>query len=417
MKADSRLFTFFRRWCICTIYGCLVLIPIKAQNQIAPSHISAKNTAKNIVRNAVTIFENQYAENYICSIDYTKLVYSADSLVQIAATIGIWGSFHFNMNKMKYYWEDLNLMGNYLPIDSFCTNIVLREGKIQIPTPTQIVTNRSGDLSEFDRNYSNTISLSSLDLKRCIELYSPLNIKHLNDYKYSIITDNEYNGHMIEFTPKSKDFPRKSKLYCQRGILCISPEGIPTSIIIYNAENRYSSDIYIKGNPRFCITPYTFKIDYCYYKDKIYTKQVCKKVNWETPVIPDEEFFFTEYPPYRKPFQNKICINETICFSTPLYINDISEIKSLFPNQPGGNPINIYSEGINIKYWQSRFPDIKINNNTIADLKNQAELNTINYLNYLTTFKSNNDINQTKKQYHIGRELFFLLYNKQYYEN
>lgn len=146
---------------------------------------------REIMRKAAKTFEKKYAGNYVCGMDYRKVVSSGEATVQLVALKGIWASFNHSLKIPKYFWDDPNQMGCFIPVDLLCSDVCFKENGLVIPTPTTVQRTGMDGIKEFDVNFSNTVTLSSLDLKRSIELYSPLNVRQIDNFECDrMLSDN-----------------------------------------------------------------------------------------------------------------------------------------------------------------------------------------------------------------------------------
>lgn len=409
---------------ILTVIVAVSLIGLGIYNSHAQTKevVEGVKDVREIMRKAAKTFEKKYAGNYVCGMDYRKVVSSGDATVQLVALKGIWASFNHSLKIPKYFWDDPNQMGCFIPVDLLCSDVCFKENGLVIPTPTTVQRTGMDGIKEFDVNFSNTVTLSSLDLKRSIELYSPLNVRQIDNFEYEFAVENDSDNeatYIISFKNKPSVFPEKTKLYSHGRITVNAVTYCPESITVYNAESRYSNHIYLESGPSFCLTPYTLKVDYSEYEGRLYTESVEKHLAWSKDGYNDGDYFNADTPPYRKPFEHRLSVEEHIFFEYPCYIENTSQWKRLFPNMAGGNSVNIYVEDINEEYWRKRIAAKTFPADFLScdELLEQTRKNVSHWLDFLKTFMPQAEIEQKSKEYSVGRELYRLIYKCEYYEN
>lgn len=391
----------------------------------------SEKSIKEILEKASDHFITHYMKNYIAQVYISRFLYSDTSYQQIYLTYGLWGSFNFSLKEPKYYYEDQNSMKNYLPADSFTSNFYLPNTD-KILKQYTIANRELNKLNSLKVNYHNKFRVSALELKRAIELYSPINKTHIDDYNYVLNSESKANKEVIykiNFYTKSGRFPDKTKLF-GAGCITISAKGRLLSISVENMENRFSAYWNYPSSCLYLLTPYTFEMNYAQDKlGNIYTSSLKMETKWIMPEnlkgnTPINRCFYIEENFYRNPFKFKLSTSTQLSFVNPK-ITDKTHINSLVKPyfkhyQRSAAMVNFLDNVVYIKnrnkiFWETKLDELKDIEKVKSDLYDhkyplyEQSTNSYNiYKNWQSADTSNIES--------PARELYKKLYKKEYYE-
>ena len=372
-----------------------------------------------LLENAATYFSQHYIKDYVAVMHYKREIYSREFLRQLYLVDGLWGSFNFHQSPPRLLWNDKNLMGRFLTLDAFVSDFFLPDSN----KPMEIFAVHSSGISDnqiFDVDYVNIFDLKALDMKRAIELYSPLNKRHIKDFKYHILSFSESEQgkiYTIAFKTKEGTFPKRNKLLGS-GCLTITEEGGPIKVEVENMEDRYSTrmhDNWPEANT--LVTPYKLEISYGRNELGIYTSSVVLNLSWIYPQNIRQSWknsYMVEWNVYRKPFKNQYNTKTIIEFSNHILISS-GAVRNLFldMNISGHGASLSYVDGINQSFWNERIKKLpnrqKIEKDLYSDhtpLHEQAERNNLR----LMVDKNSAERNK------IARSLYKELYGTEYYD-
>lgn len=103
-------------------------------------------------------FSKNYLKNYVAKANYSRIIYSGSNIQQLYLINGLWSSFGFNQKSGGKMWDDRNLMGGFLVLDSFVTDFLIPGTRTAVNT-YEVVDQSLGGLSCFDVNYVNIFNL------------------------------------------------------------------------------------------------------------------------------------------------------------------------------------------------------------------------------------------------------------------
>ena len=369
-------------------------------------------------------FSKNYLKNYVAKANYSRIIYSGSNIQQLYLINGLWSSFGFNQKSGGKMWDDRNLMGGFLALDSFVTDFLIPGTRTAVNT-YEVVDQSLGGLSCFDVNYVNIFNLQLLDIKRSIEIYSPLSTRHIEDYSYKLKSVFKKNGeevYNIIFTTKQGRFPNHTKLLGS-GEMSITKEGDILSLSVENMEDRFSTYMLQKyPAPSVMLTPYKWTVNYAQIKGGIVTSSVNMSVNWKLPEnatsSDNTPFYNIEWNVYRKPFKNRLRTETEVVFKDFVAVTDKKTLNTLMKyfRPTFGAASNYFAvKDPNKEYWRKRIKSLSFASKVLTDLyaENFDELfvrvelrNTKNYDEYLGNKEKNQD----------SRMLYKYLYGKEYYE-
>ena len=391
---------------------------------IDSSIVYAERDARHIVKDMARFFSSNYARDYISLMTVVRTSYSGDRCRNLSAVTGIWGSVDFTMTAPKLYFDDKSSYTEFYPLDAFITNNYFPDRQ---EVNNMIIISGDGLLEYLYKDMDNSLSLMPLIRKRALELYSPLNPKHVNDYHYEV-KGSKASGdgveYAISFRSKNGVFPKKNRIYCS-GILHISKDGLPLEIEVYDMEDRFSSFIRRENGKLPNVTPYTFSISYAITDSKIHVCSVSQKVKWVLPENLEENssVFYAEEAPFRNPFKYNMSTLTDIRFASPVFLDQGLEwegkVKSGFQTPGAGPGLIPYVEDTDIQYWQKTLRNTLDMDKISADLKyegmtleDQAKANA-NAGKALDKYRSlhpsesawNRFMEKNKSRYRFAREL------------
>lgn len=374
-----------------------------------------------IVEKMATFFAIHHAKNYVATSSIYRTIKSGDSYRQLYCAYGLWGSFNFTTHPPKWYFDSQNLMGCFLPLDSYVSyNYLPNENKVN--TIYRGFESGATGLDQFHTNFLNVLNLYPLIRKQALEYYTPLNLKQKKNFDCRIertYCDDNGKVFVIGFQTKVEAFPKRTKIYGS-GRIFVRENGFPFKVEIEDAEDRYSYFIRSKGAPKTLVTPYTFTVEYAMSENQIYTKSVSQNVRWELPADTEgDDFYYIEWNTWKDPFANKLSTSTSIQFEDPVFLSgeEAAIIRTYFANSNGSDEIVYYVESINKSFWDKRLSKIngfdEIERDLTAtgiSLYEQACKSCENYFNNPWHLES------SKNYYVSARRLYEQLYDKAYYE-
>ena len=399
---------------------------------IEASVVFAGKDVMNIVKDMAKTFSVNYATDYISSMTVIRTVSSGDRYRHLMCVTGMWGSTGFTTTAPKLYFDDRNSYDRFYPADSFLSNSYFPDR--QEINDMRVSSQTSSGLERMYTDIIDELSMIPMIRKRALELYSPLNPKHVKDFIYEIKSVRESPSgreYEIGFRTKEGVFPKKNRLYGS-GTLHISEDGIPMKVEVRDMEDRYSSFIRHTMPPMPNVTPYTFSVEYGVTSGKIHVSSVRQEVKW---VLPEglggkDNVFYAEFPPFRNPFRHKMSTTTSISFGAPYFLDSSTDrdgqIRKAFNVNVVSYDLNHYTVDVNTQYWNRVLgacldmdkvrEDLKYEGMTLEE---QAEANAGSYLDRME-FRDTGSRDQAeenlKYRCRYARELFRLVYGKEYHE-
>ncbi len=386
-------------------------------------YIMPEESLMKLLGSASRLFSKRYLKNYVATMGYRRMIYSGEKPVQQYLVYGLWGSLDFNQDHIRHYWDDRNLMGVFGALDSFVSDFHL-SGKKTSAGPNSVVNQAVSDEDFFNVNYVNEFNLRALDIKRTVEIYSPLNEKYVKDYSYRLESISNERGeklYTIVFKTKSNKFPGHTKLL-GTGKIVLTEDGKVLKVELENAEDRYSSFIRNKeAKAGVLLTPYKWSVCYVHNELGIFTASVKMAVTWRAPQkspLKRGDWYYIEWNPYRRPFENRLKTETEIVFSEIVPIvskKQKDKIRGFLGSSFGAGATYYAVEIVNHDFW------FKV-------LKENLGLGLINSDLYSTDFESlyqqavrSNEINRlgysgNKNKNNPARVLYREIHNKEYYE-
>lgn len=382
----------------------------------------------NMVARSATQFASGYNRRYICKCVVTKEIKSGASYQSFLASSNLWACASFNQNDRMNYFDNPNHMGSFFPLDALVTDMIIPETDNVLSQRSMFSKSQNTDLSSFFVNYSVEFDELVLLRKRALEIFGPLSKKYVSSYSYRDKGVCSYGGKVIEFRSKNS-FSGGNKINCPSGEIYFDSQNRVRKVYVENMEDRYSSYIMYDSSQRMTsVADYDFTVEYIWVEEKCMTSYVEQNVRWSKPSEVHQEIYFTpETAPYRNPFKYNISTTQKMFFSN---FKDLSNDSEIFEDD------DLVTMGFvndsNYSYWEK-----ELNGKVPFDLiKSQLERTgrSIRQQNeeyisqwaedeYKTALKngfpveSKKDfINKLKKKNIEARDIFSLIYSKQYYD-
>lgn len=403
---------------------------------IEASVVYADRDVKAIVRDMSRFFSVNYAKDYISSLTAIRTVSSGEKYRQLMCVTGMWGSTGFTMSAPGLYFDDRHSYDVFYPADAFVSNCYFPDR--QEINSLRVTTRTTQGLESLYTDMDTDLSLSVLVRKRALELYSPLNPKHVKDFTYSVEEVREGPSgreYVIAFRSREGVFPGKNRLYGS-GILHISEDGLPMKIEIADMEERYSRFIRQTDPPLPVVTPYRFSVEYALSQGKIHVRSVRQEVRWMLPegVSGQDAVFYAERPPFRNPFKYGMSTVTDIIFGEPYFfdgrLSQDEDIRESFMSEGISEDVCCYVEGIDHGFWNRVLGSCLDMDKVREDLdyegmtlEEQAEANAAASMDkyrsgdYITGGSWEQFERRVRSEYRYSRELYRLVYGKEYHED
>lgn len=309
---------------------------------------------------AANKFSSNYIRDYVAIVDAQRRVLSGNKYLQLYMLTGLYYSLNYAPAAPRLYFNDQMIAALIYPLDCVKSNFYAPQTG-EIVTRSSVQNPELKGINAYKVNYSNDFDTRPLFIKRGLELYSPINKKHIKDYTYRVAkidTEAGQKRYTILFTTKREAFPRRTKFY-GTGKLVLTEDGTLQKICIENMEERYSYFIRHTEKERLSlITPYTLEVEYATASTgKIYASQINITTNWQKPENVKGGCYEIDSNPYRKPFENKINTATTFKFTDVRFINS-TESQAIIANLGDGckwfNPIAFWTIDSDNSYWERR---------------------------------------------------------------
>ena len=424
-------------------------------NVLDAAIVMPQETLREIVLRAAEDFGRRYIRNYLCTVDYKRFIYSGERYLQMYLAYGLTASLRFTQKTPPLHFDDNNINSfGYVPIDAFITDF--------FPPGSDVpMTTFCLDSDNMNIAYWNMCGTEIIQFKRAIEIYSPVNSKMADFFRYWVIDKRETSSgtsYTIGFSTKPGVFPRKTKLFGS-GKMTIS-SGVIESVEIENMEQRYYMRFHNKSPEPEIVIPYIWRVEYAEAPSGIYTKKLALNQKWELPegaegvdwgnqitwkgLHPAERI-----PPYKHALRNRLRTETEIVFGGIIEVTDGKTISkfsksSLFYFY---TYMGVYVDDVNEKFWGVRLKKLGNLAKIKADLYDsrtplleQAKgfyeriLPELRYLHqqwllersqkfqeriadedFVPTLFFKDTLGRAIPKYTIGREMFRILYGREYY--
>jgi len=371
------------------------------KDSIPTSIVFPKDRAYAIMKVATRNFVSKHMSSYVSDAEARRIVKSDKTYIQLYDIDGIYVSPPFSSKKAKYVWDDKNKGGNIIPYEAYVTGLnSTKDGSVSFHE--SIYTNATG-MDYFYSSYSNKFGNDIFHHMRSLELYGPLNPDQLSNYDFKILskeTTDTYSFYNITFKTKRRAFMRGSRICCE-GIIKINDKGNIVNIYISDIQDHFSNFVRTK-NLLTSVTDCSMSITYETTDIGIYTKQLCEEVVWhENETEHDNQYYYTELPPCRNPFDKKISTKTVITFLNPK-IMDETTINELLPYL-SDTEVPYYVGDTDLQYWKNKhlvdplFPSIRsdIESFSQQDMDSQATQSQLEFISdIMLHLKQNNIISQ-----------------------
>ena len=257
------------------IWIAIVLL-IRTQ-RTRPNEMSDKE-AVSLVKTAANGFGLSYSKDYASKYLYYKTVSGKDKYLEFVGSQGVILSCKFNQKGEDLHLMDENSMHQWYPtgiMKSYPWDI---SGEQLIAYSSKRLMSNS---SAKDLEYSDipNVPTSIVDFKRTLEVYSPLNPKHIKDFDYVIkATSGEY--YVIGFSSKPGISLKKTRLIGS-GTIHINKKDASISMIeMDNHLDMWTVSPRKKNIPDGMATNHKLTVQYKKAGDTVYTESISLDVSW-----------------------------------------------------------------------------------------------------------------------------------------
>lgn len=291
------------------------------EEEIKESVVTGILSPKAKVKTASRKFGACYLRDYAAPMAAVRLIISDGRYREVQAGRGVLVSSGFTQNAAKFFWDDPGANGSFRFADIFITEALHPSENKILPSLSVPFESGSEGLEQMNTGYSDCFRLAVLDKKRSLELFSPLNIKRINDFEYSFGEDGDVDGghcSTVIFKSKENISWEKTRIKCS-GRLFIDKDGFIRKIETQNLEDRYSGFIRQDTRESDIVTPYTLSITYSVANGRLYASSIRQSLRWSQDGIENSGAFhyYAETNPYRMPFKYRYSTETCIDFGTP----------------------------------------------------------------------------------------------------
>lgn len=327
-----------------------------------------------IVKRMAKDFAHHYSKNYGSRIRYTYTVEANGRFREFMGYEGYLLSLRFTQHSRRNARITDPNRGFWFPVsgmrsfpwnaerdDTLQTRHVVSGGRV--PAREQILTDYNDAPS----------SVNVFDLKRAVEVCSPLNPRHVKHFDYWLINKSSQSV-IIGFKTKENLFPRKVRIYGS-GELEIDPinfrvKGIKlVDYIDYWSSRMHSRNKEIPSS----LTSHVFEAKYISKSDNIFSSSVSLKSRWRQDAPTEASYYITPNR-RRKPCHNSLVEDQRLVFDDQQPISKKNARRFDYRHEVGLT--SFYAEYIESKWtrettpwlpWDKMESDLNINGWSLRD--------------------------------------------------
>lgn len=322
-------------------------------------NVSAKINPLKIMKNAANNFANKYSKNYAAQLLQYRTIACNDKYCEFSAYMGVITLLDFNQNMREFFWNNPANQIRIAPLS------VLRSSAFDYNgNELELSAISSGEnvlgIENLNIGYNNKPMGNILDIKRSLEVYSPINPKMVANYTYKIkkMFENkkEEQFALIEFETKRECFPDKCRLLGSGSILYNITKRSIESITMTNFVDYYST--FARRNSLIVkqATYPAIKITYQNIHGNIFTKSIALSIDWRKPEhIDDNNDVYAITPNSRRnPFKYNLRETECCLFYNPVNLDKpkIEKLKKYIYNSYR-EPHKFYAAPYIPQVWQN----------------------------------------------------------------
>lgn len=289
MKAMSRLHKILTGFILLLIIWIAVILVIRYQRGSTArgiivdmdQHDLVEMSNKEVVslmKKAAQDFGKYYSKDYASKYLYYKTVSGKDKYLEFVGSQGIILSCNFNQEGEVLHLLDKNSMHQWYPVGIMRSYPWDADGKKLLAYSSKRLA--SGPAAK-DSEYTDipNVPTSIVDFKRTLEVYSPLNPKHIKDFDYVIkATSGDY--FVLGFSSKPGMGLKKTRLLGS-GTVYINKRDASIAMIEMNDHlDMWTVSPRKKNIPEGIETSHNLIVRYLKEGDKIYTGSISLDVSW-----------------------------------------------------------------------------------------------------------------------------------------
>lgn len=271
--------------------------------------------AYNLIKKASKIFAAKYSRNYISIMTFIRTIECNGRYREFFGYKGLLASLDFNQKQVSFHFNDANHLHRWLPLTIMRSHPWAATGNAILETCSVVPRSPRWNKEDLLIRYQDKPVETVLEMKRAIEIYSPLNPKQVNNFEYAIheISDDKHIT-VIRFSTKPKAFLNKTKLFGNGYIYIDTDTKMVERIIMENHQDRLTMF------PRWKLkslapsaTQHRLEITYITKGQYIYTENVSLSVNWIDPMTEDR-IYYIKSNSRRNPIRNGLHEYESVSF-------------------------------------------------------------------------------------------------------
>ncbi len=249
----------------------------KQDNQHNYIELSEKKLVS-LIKTAARNFENTYSKDYASKYLYYKTVSGKDKYLEFVGSQGVILSCKFNQDGEVLHLMDKNSLHQWYPVG------IMRSYPWDIGGE-RLFAYSSKRLSSNpipkDSEYTDipNVPTSIVDFKRTLEVYSPLNPKHIKDFDY-VIKATSGDDYVIGFSSKPGISLRKTRLIGSGAIYINKKDANISKIEMEDHFDMWTVFPRKKSIPDGIETHHKLIVLYKNVGNKIYTESVSLDVSW-----------------------------------------------------------------------------------------------------------------------------------------
>jgi hypothetical protein len=345
---------------------------LKAQNieNLQGVTVISKINPEKLMKRAAEHFCRKKAKIFMSEVLQYRAVKSGDTYLEFNALNGIIGQPFSDMSTNKLEFDNnQGIFGFIVPINVLRSNAYGVRGEI---LDAEIKFN--GSSKEINYYNSPMYGETYCDIKRLVELFSPLNPKMVKWYNYKIIEmyKNKSGEDIVKiyFDNKNiKNVLKHCKLISDGTIIYNISKRLITKIILNDFLDYYNIYCYAKSISK-SISSQNAVLTYIEQAGIIYPEEIILNVKWNTKQKSQNNKYYSFVHPRKNPSKYNISLFETIRFLRHREISNLNtKVRKALASVKA---YSYYSAPFNKEYWDS----VKFNNIDIEKVKH--DLNRAN---------------------------------------